>query len=157
MLTCAVRRALTRRAFGLASAAAALVGCTLDADRDHNNADAPRALPLAAAPRIAWVFSAGGTRGFVHVGVVKALEQLQLVPGLVVGASAGALVGSLYAAGLSARAIETLALELSPLALARLAVAFTAGDVGVAAQASAAIEGLFAPVRIRGERSVDPD
>ena len=196
-----MRRALTRRVFGLASAAAALVGCTLDADRDHSGADAPRALPLAAAPRIAWVFSAGGTRGFVHVGVLKALEELQLVPDLVVGASAGALVGSLYAAGLSARAIETLALELSPLALARLAVgrperfsgaaiadfvrehapqtrierlpialavvaerqrdgvvvAFTAGDVGVAVQASAAIEGLFAPVRIRGERYVDPD
>jgi NTE family protein len=36
-------------------------------------------------------------------------------------------------------------------------VAFTAGDVGIAVQASAAIEGQFAPVRIRGETYVDAD
>jgi NTE family protein len=36
-------------------------------------------------------------------------------------------------------------------------VAFTAGDAGVAVQASAAIEGQFAPVRIRGEQYLDPD
>jgi NTE family protein len=36
-------------------------------------------------------------------------------------------------------------------------VAFTAGDVGLAVQASAAIEGQFAPVRIRGETYVDAD
>ena len=37
------------------------------------------------------------------------------------------------------------------------AVAFTTGDVGLAVQASSAIEGQFAPVRIRGERYVDAD
>ena len=38
-----------------------------------------------------------------------------------------------------------------------VAMAFTAGDVGLAVQASAAIEGRFAPVRIRGEQYVDAD
>ncbi len=36
-------------------------------------------------------------------------------------------------------------------------VAFTAGDAGLAVQASTAIEGQFAPVRIRGETYVDAD
>ena len=195
---------LTRRSLllaGSASAAVVISGCTLNPDRDHSGPDAPQALPLASPPRIAWVLSSGGPRGFVHVGVLKALDELRLVPDLIVGASAGALVGSLYAAGLSARRIGTLALDLQPLALARLAwaqdaglsgaaiaelvrehapqtrlermplpmacvaarqrdntaVAFTAGDVGVAVQASSAIEGQFAPVRIRGERYVDAD
>ena len=151
--------------------------------------------------RTAWVFSSGGPRGFTHVGVLKALEQMGLQPDLIVGASVGALVGSLRAAGLRAAAIETLALELQPMTLARLAlgsseklsgsavaelvrvqapvsllermpvamacvaarrrdgaaVAFTAGDAGLAVQASAAIEGQFAPVRIRGEWYLDAD
>jgi NTE family protein len=158
-------------------------------------------LALPRAPRTAWVFSSGGPRGFVHVGVLKALDELGLAPDVIVGASAGALVGSLYAAGLSARAVEALALDLQPISLARLAwgqderlsgaaiadlvreyapqtqlermplamacvatrqrdntaVAFTAGDAGLAVQASSAIEGQFAPVRIRGERYVDAD
>ena len=194
------RLSLTRRRLLFAGAVGLLGGCTLNPDRDHSSPSAPQALPLASPPRTAWVFSSGGPRGFVHVGVLKALDALGLVPDLVVGASAGALVGSLFAAGLSVRDIETLALDLKPLALARLtwgenmlsgtaiadlvrsaapqtqlermpramacvaarqsdgvAVAFTAGDVGLAVQASSAIEGQFAPVRIRGERYVDPD
>jgi NTE family protein len=37
------------------------------------------------------------------------------------------------------------------------AIAFTAGDAGLAVQASSAIEGRFTPVRINGEQYVDPD
>jgi NTE family protein len=56
-------------------------------------------------------------------------------------------------------------LERMPIAMACVAArrrdgevaAFTAGDVGLAVQASAAIEGQFAPVRIRGETYVDAD
>jgi NTE family protein len=36
-------------------------------------------------------------------------------------------------------------------------VAFTSGDAGLAVQAAAAIEGQFAPVRIRGELYLDAD
>ena len=195
------RRLLLAGAAGAVGAVGTLSGCTLNPDRDHNGPNAPQALPLAHPPRIAWVLSSGGPRGFVHVGVLKALDELGLAPDLIVGASAGALVGSLCAAGLSARAIETLALDIQPLSLARLAwgqdewlsgaaiadlvrehapqtrlermpvamacvatrqrdntaVAFTAGDAGLAVQASSAIEGQFAPVRIRGERYVDAD
>jgi NTE family protein len=186
---------------GAAVVGHSLAGCTLNPDKDHNGPDAPRAVPLGARPQVAWVFSSGGPRGFVHVGVIKALAELGLKPDLIVGASAGAIVGSLCAAGVSPADLEAFALDLQPLSVARwamgaeerlsgnavadmvrshspvgllermpcpmacvatrqrdgLPVAFTAGDVGLAVQASAAIEGQFAPVRIRGERYVDPD
>jgi len=187
----------------LAWAAAPLAGaCTFTPDTDHDGADAPRATPLARAPRVAWVFSSGGPRGFVHIGVLKALEELQLKPDLLVGASIGALVAVLSAAGRSAIELEAMALDLDFRAMARVAfgseggerlsgaaladfvreqvkpplldrlrlpvacvaatqagqiVSFTAGDAGLAVQASTAIEGSFTPVRIRGTRYVDPD
>jgi NTE family protein len=53
--------------------------------------------------------------------VLKALEELSLKPDLVVGASAGALVGVLWASGCPAQEIENLALSLNPLNLARVA------------------------------------
>ena len=178
-----------------------LGGCTLEPDADHDGADAPTSAPLPRVPRTAWVFSSGGPRGFVHVGVIKALDELGLVPDLIVGASAGAAVACLRAAGRSGREIEALALDLMPWGLARLAVgaserlsgnglarlmreearhhllqdlpipmvcvaqrladrsvvAFNRGDLGLAVQASAAIEGQFAPVRIRGQRHADAD
>jgi NTE family protein len=111
----------SRRGF-LGTGAALLAGCTLAPDTDHAAADAPRAAPLARPVRTAWVLSSGGPRGFVHVGVIKALDELGLVPDLIVGASAGSVVGVLRAAGRSGGEIEALALGLNPLAVARLAV-----------------------------------
>lgn len=111
---------LTRRHW-LCTAGAALLACT-NADQDHDGADAPATGELAKVPRTAWVFSSGGPRGFVHVGVIKALAELGLRPELIVGASVGSLVGVLLASGCSASEIETLALELNPVKLARLAM-----------------------------------
>ncbi len=56
--------------------------------------------------RIALVLSGGGTRGFAHIGVLKALEAYEIRPTLIVGISAGALVGVSYAAGMTAAQIE---------------------------------------------------
>jgi len=106
----------------LGGAAAALAGCTLSPDRDHNDPEAPLSRPLAHRPEVAWVLSSGGPRGFVHVGVVQALDELGLKPDLIVGASAGALVGVLCAAGLSSTRLRELALDLRPWELARLAI-----------------------------------
>ncbi len=101
---------------------AALAGCAFDPDENHTGADAPAAAPLPRKPRVAWVFSSGGPRGFVHVGVVKALDEMALLPDLIVGASVGALVGVLRAAGLRGPELERLALELQPARLARVAL-----------------------------------
>ncbi|MEZ5741043.1 MAG: patatin-like phospholipase family protein [Burkholderiaceae bacterium] len=157
-------------------------------------------MPLPADP-LALVLSSGGPRGFVHVGVIKALDELGVRPDLIVGASVGALVASLYCGGRRGADLEHLAMSLQPLQLATLAIgadatfnggpladlvnqwvgqqtiqqltprcalvaldattrkptAFTAGNTGVAVQASAAIEDRFTPVTIRGRPYVDPD
>jgi len=192
---------MTRRRTLLLGTAAALAGCAISPDRNHDGSDAPWAAQLRRPVRTAWILSSGGPRGFTHVGVLKALEELGLAPDLIVGASVGAMVGSLRASGMRATEVERIALEVQPMALARLslgqpenlngapivelvrrhalvplleqmplamacvatrrsdgnAIAFTAGDAGLAVQASAAIEGRFTPVRINGEQYVDPD
>jgi len=47
----------------------------------------------------ALVLGGGAARGFAHVGVVRALEEVGFKPDLVVGCSMGALVGAFYADG----------------------------------------------------------
>lgn len=49
-------------------------------------------------PRIGLVLGGGGARGLAHVGVIQVLEKARIPVDLVVGTSAGALVGSLYCA-----------------------------------------------------------
>jgi NTE family protein len=51
------------------------------------------------------VLSGGGARGAAHVGVIRVLEQLHIPIDAVAGTSMGAVVGGLYAAGLSATEI----------------------------------------------------
>lgn len=66
------------------------------------------AAPPAHRPRIGLVLSGGGARGFAHVGVLKVLEQLHIPIDAVAGTSMGAVVGGLYASGLSPREIESI-------------------------------------------------
>ena len=55
----------------------------------------------------ALVLSSGSKRGFAHSGALAALERGGLKPGLIVGSSAGALVGAIYASGASAAEMAT--------------------------------------------------
>lgn len=106
----------------MAGTATLAAGCTLAPGQDHAGPDAPLAAPLPPWPRPrvrAWVLGSGGPRGFVHVGVVKALQELKLVPDLIVGASAGAVVGVLCAAGWTAARLEQRALDLGAMDLLR--------------------------------------
>jgi NTE family protein len=104
-------------------AGAFMAGCTISADFDHTDSQAPRYdASLNRPARVAWVFSSGGPRGFVHIGVIKALEELGFKPDLIVGGSAGALVGALYASGMRAAKLESLALDLGLLEIGRLAI-----------------------------------
>lgn len=59
--------------------------------------------------KIGLVFSGGGATGFAHIGVLKALEENNIPIDYITGTSAGALVGALYASGLSPLEIEALA------------------------------------------------
>jgi NTE family protein len=55
---------------------------------------------------IALVLSGGAARGFAHVGVIRVLEQNGIKPDLIVGSSAGSIVGALYASGLDATELD---------------------------------------------------
>jgi NTE family protein len=57
-------------------------------------------------PKLVLVLSGGGARGAAHVGVLKVLEELHVVPDLVVGTSMGSIVGGLYSAGWTPHEIE---------------------------------------------------
>ena len=118
------RRQLLHAAGGAGvTALATLAGCTVTSDYDHTGSDAPRFDAAHIKPaRVAWVLSSGGPRGFVHVGVLKALNELQLKPDLVVGGSVGALVGALYACGMPVAQMEVMSLELGLMDMGRLAV-----------------------------------
>jgi len=71
------------------------------------------AQPPAARPRVGLVLSGGGARGAAHVGVLKVLEQLHVPIDAIAGTSMGAVVGGLYASGLSARDIEKIMTSLN--------------------------------------------
>jgi NTE family protein len=57
-------------------------------------------------PRIGLVLSGGGARGAAHIGVLKVLEENRIPVDAIAGTSMGAVVGGLYATGLSAADIE---------------------------------------------------
>lgn len=56
----------------------------------------------ARRPRIGLALGGGGTRGIAHLGVLKVLEDEGIHVDCISGTSMGAIVGGLYAAGLSA-------------------------------------------------------
>ncbi len=67
----------------------------------------------APACGLAVVLSGGGARGIAHLGVLEVFEENGIRPDCVVGASMGAVIGSLYATGHSLAAIEALLSGLS--------------------------------------------
>ncbi len=74
----------------------------------------PDTLNRTAGPtsKVGLVLGGGWVRGVAHLGVLQALEAAGLHPYCVVGSSAGAVVGGLYAAGVPIPAMLTLAREL---------------------------------------------
>ncbi|UAL44481.1 patatin-like phospholipase family protein [Shewanella inventionis] len=51
-------------------------------------------------------FGGGGVRGFMHLGVIKALEEEGIKPDVVSGTSAGSIAAILYASGMSNNAMQ---------------------------------------------------
>ena len=88
------------------------------APQTSSNADAASATSEAAAagtatslqrrPKVALVLSGGGARGFAHIGVLRALQELRIPVDFVVGTSMGSVVGGAFAAGSSVEQLEQL-------------------------------------------------
>jgi len=59
------------------------------------------------AQTVGIVLSGGGASGLAHVGVLKALEENEIPIDFIAGTSMGAIVGSMYASGMSIEEIES--------------------------------------------------
>lgn len=62
---------------------------------------------MITSKKIGLVLSGGGYKGVAHIGAIKAFEEYNIIPKSISGTSAGAIVGSLYAAGHSSGEIQT--------------------------------------------------
>jgi len=111
-------------------------GCS-GGDEEFSGKRAPRFQPPGpgiSPPRVALVLGSGGHRGFAHIGVLKALTENGVRPDLIVGSSVGAVVGSLYAGGMSAAEVEKLAYSLHSIEFFELKTLFGRPATGRAAQ-----------------------
>lgn len=84
--------------------------------------DRPAATDAAGVPRhvrIGLVLSGGGARGGAHLGVLRVLEELQVPVHVIVGTSAGSIVGAAYASGMPLAEIERLMAGLDAASLFR--------------------------------------
>ncbi|WP_397543430.1 patatin-like phospholipase family protein [Roseovarius salis] len=50
-------------------------------------------------PKIGLALGSGGARGWCHIGILRALEEMGLRPDVIAGSSMGALIGAVYAGG----------------------------------------------------------
>jgi NTE family protein len=63
-------------------------------------------------PRVGLVLGGGGARGAAHIGVLRELERMRVPIDAIAGTSMGAIVGGLYASGMSVDELETLVAEM---------------------------------------------
>jgi NTE family protein len=116
----------------VALAAFALAGC-------GSTPVAPPPAPVAAVVqppplrkvKIGLALGGGAARGFAHIGVIKALEAQGIVPDIVVGTSAGSVVGALYAAGNNGFALQHTAMDMDEAAISDWAMPFFSKVSGV--------------------------
>lgn len=62
--------------------------------------------------RIGLALGGGGARGFAHIGVLRALEEMGIKPDVISGTSAGSIIAALYADGYTPQHIIRLFSEL---------------------------------------------
>jgi NTE family protein len=80
--------------------------------------------------KFAVVFGSGSARGFAHIGVIKAFDAAGIKPHMIVGTSAGSVVGALWAAGLTGLQIEDIALKVKDAEIIDLTAQSKRGLVG---------------------------
>lgn len=84
-----------------------------------NPAQAQTTTATGERPKVGLVLSGGGARGGAHIGVIKVLEELRVPVDIIVGTSAGSIVGSAYASGMPLAEIEQEMKALSTASLFR--------------------------------------
>jgi len=66
------------------------------------------ALPPHGRPRVGLVLSGGGARGAAHIGLLQVLEEHRIAIDCIAGTSMGAVIGGLYAAGISPARLDSI-------------------------------------------------
>jgi len=137
--------------------------------------------PPPKPAKIAVVLGAGASKGFAHIGVLKVLEAQNVPIHMVVGTSAGSLVGSLYASGKSAFELQAIAMKMEAenvvdydwriwkgglikgekienfinAIIHNTPIEKSLGNTGMAVRASCAVPGVFQPFKIGNISYVD--
>ena len=87
-------RTLSRREFLWLAAGSVVLACTGCVGRGE--------------PRIGLALGGGGAKGLAHILMLETLDELGIRPHVIAGSSIGAIIGALYAAGLSGKDIRAL-------------------------------------------------
>ncbi len=84
---------------------------------------------LSRPARLGLALGGGSARGFAHIGVIQALEKHKIRPDLVVGTSAGSIIGAFFAAGFSGTQMEEVALKIRDFEIADISAGSKRGMV----------------------------
>ena len=69
--------------------------------------------------------SGGGSRGIVHIGILKALDEAGIKISMITGTSAGAIVGAFYCSGYSPDSIMEIIRDTKLIKYVRPAISFS--------------------------------
>ncbi|MEI6740310.1 MAG: patatin-like phospholipase family protein, partial [Gemmatimonadaceae bacterium] len=104
----------SRRGFATTLRIGTAVLCAVSPLAAQTSSPARPAATAACAPgKTALVLPGGGVRGMAHIGVIRMLDSLGIVPDLVVGTSMGSIIGALYASGYNGAEIEDITLRFN--------------------------------------------
>ena len=126
-------RILSRRSL-IAAALLVLAGCQSTPVTTATAPVTPTPVVPEAPPRkikIGLALGGGAARGFAHIGVIKALESQGIYPDIVVGTSAGSVVGALYAAGNNGFQLQKMAFDMDEAAISDWAMPLFGKSSGV--------------------------
>jgi NTE family protein len=124
------RRSTLSTLAGLSMTAILLAACGSTPPAPPQAAAVP-APQVARHVKIGLALGGGAARGFAHIGVIKALEAQGIVPDIVVGTSAGSVVGAMYASGYNGFQLQKMALEMDEASISDWAIPFFSKAPGV--------------------------
>ncbi|MDD2503911.1 MAG: patatin-like phospholipase family protein, partial [Clostridia bacterium] len=64
-------------------------------------------------PKFGLALGSGASRGFAHIGVLQVLEENGIKPDYIAGSSIGAIIGAIYAAGVTPKMMEGISENLN--------------------------------------------
>jgi NTE family protein len=100
--------ALTNPASRIVVASILCAAAILARAATQTSAEDAASVTVQDRPRIGLVLGGGGARGAAHIGVLRELERLRIPIDAIAGTSMGAIVGGLYAAGMTPAELEEL-------------------------------------------------